>query len=342
MNFKSLFKSGDFVYRIPSLIHLPSGRLIAFCEKRQSVADNGTIVIVSRISDDLGASFSDEKTVLDMGSRTLSNPCPVFDKNTGRIHLLVNGNPKDDDEYHIKLGRASRRNYHILSEDFGNSWSEPKDITDMSSREGFAWLAFGPCHAEQLKSGRLIFPMNHSYRPRGDEGESPYYSNTLYSDDGGESWQLGSDIGENTNECSLARLPDGRLYMNMRSYHGKGLRAVSYSCDGGESFSYPKLDTQLQDPVCQGSCLYFKGKKEALLFSNASDSHERMRLTLHASLDFGNSWPKALSVYPGACAYSDLAQLSDTKIACLFECGDNGDAYDEIRLALIDIDEILS
>lgn len=340
MKFQTLFNNGEFIYRIPTLLCLPSGRIIAFCEKRLSMADNGTIVIVAKISDDNGKSFSEERLVLDMDKRTLSNPCAVFDKKSSTIHLLVNGNVKEDDEYHIKIGKATRKNYHIFSRDFGESWSEPKDITKESSREDFAWLAFGPCHAEQLESGRLIFPMNHSYKPKGDEGESAYYSNSLYSDDGGESWHLSQDIGEHTNECSLARLPDGRIYMNMRSYHGKGIRAISYSLDNGESFSYPKLDSQLKDPICQASCLYFKGKREALLFSNASDSFDRKNLCIHASLDFGNSWQKALCVHKDAAAYSDIIQINENQIACMFECGETN-AYDEIRLAIIDIDEIL-
>ena len=131
-------------------------------------------------------------------------------------------------------------------------------------------------------------------------------------------------------------VPDGRLYINMRSYHGQGVRAAAYSPDEGASWRSLWLDNQLPDPVCQGSVLFADG---VLYFCNAADSRERRRLTLRKSLDGGKTWSAGTVIAPGPAAYSDLTELKDGRLACLYESGEK-DAYEGIFLTLLEKNEI--
>ena len=339
MNTQRLYETGNgpyFGYRIPALITLPTGRVIAFSEARlNNMGDNGTIDIVARISDDDGASFGPIFLVARYGKNTLNNPAPVYDRETGVLWLLLNGNLKEIDEVKVLHEGAGRTVVCTHSEDGGLTWSPLQDLTSQVKPPDWTWYAMGPCHGVQLNSGRLAVPCNHAVRkPEG--GSGPYISHVIYSDDHGKTWKIGGDVGNYTNECSLAQLPDGRLYINMRSYHGQGVRAAAYSPDEGASWRSLWLDNQLPDPVCQGSVLFADG---VLYFCNAADSRERQRLTLRKSLDGGKSWSAGTVIAPGPAAYSDLTELKDGRLACLYESGEK-DAYEGIFLTLLEKQEI--
>ena len=44
-------------------------------------------------------------------------------------------------------------------------------------------------------------------------------------------------------------------------------------------------------------------------------------MTVRASFDDGQTWPKAWVLHEGPSAYSSLAILPDDRIACLYEAG---------------------
>lgn len=46
---------------------------------------------------------------------------------------------------------------------------------------------------------------------------------------------------------------------------------------------------------------------------------DRVRGTLFASYDDGTTWPYQREIYQGPYGYSDIAVLSDGRVACLFE-----------------------
>ena len=90
-----LFKSGDghyHTYRIPALVKTTQGTLLAFAEGRKnSQADHGDIDIVCKRSEDNGKTWSKMQILQDDGGHTIGNPCPLVDRETGRIFLLTNG-----------------------------------------------------------------------------------------------------------------------------------------------------------------------------------------------------------------------------------------------------------
>lgn len=337
MDTRILFHAGQdgyTVYRIPTLIALPDGRVIAFCEgRRDGLSDTGTIHILARISDDGGAHFGEIRLVAQQGEHTVGNPCPVYDGQTGQLHLVYNSNLKEGGEALILKGQAPRSVWHQHSSDGGETWSSPREITASVSQPDWTWYACGPCHGVQLQGGRLLIPCNHAVLKAGEAASGPYISHAIYSDDHGQHWQAGQDVADNTNECALAELPDGRVYMNMRSYHGQGCRAAAWSSNGGESWQGFRLEPSLPDPVCQGTVL-LAGDPPALYFCNAAHQKERQGLSLRRSLDGGQSWQPPLVLHAGPAAYSDLVALPGHMIGCLYEAGERN-AYEGIRFTRI-------
>ena len=68
-----------------------------------------------------------------------------------------------------------------------------------------------------------------------------------------------------------------------------------------------------------------------LIFSNAA-SRTRERLTVRTSMDGGQSWSSGRVLHNGPAAYSDLCELPDGTLGCLYEAGSEG-PYEQLRWA---------
>ena len=90
-----VFQSGAeyFTFRIPSLLEIPNGDLLAFAEGRESLADEGNIDLVMKRSRDNGHTWGELQVIIDNGEDTAGNPAPVVDRTTGRIWLPYCTNP---------------------------------------------------------------------------------------------------------------------------------------------------------------------------------------------------------------------------------------------------------
>ncbi len=337
----TLFRQGDegiHTFRIPAIIALSSGRVLAFCEaRRDSQSDSGRIDIVMRAGD--GLSFGPIRTVVSGGGNTAGNPCPLQDPATGRLFLMYNENDADRPEPMILRGEGPRTVHVVYSDDEGETWSPPRDITSDVKKPDWTWYAVGPCHGAAMPDGRLIFGCNHAVLNREAGRSGPYVSHVVFSDDHGDTWRFGPDLGPGTNECALAPFEDGGLLINMRCFPGgegaetPRCRAQAYSMDGGNCFTRPVLRRDLTDPCCQGSLLTVRTRRgEEVLLSNA-DSLKRENLTVRRSRDRGETWTVERVVEPGCAAYSDMAQLADGRVALLCEAGEAG-PYERIDLHL--------
>lgn len=328
---------GYHTYRIPAIVVTTRGTILAFCEARKnSSSDTGHIDIVLKRSMDNGKSWSRMKVIASEGTNTIGNPCPVVDRDTGTVWMLFCRNLENGGEDKIMKGEAPREVYVTKSIDEGETWSEPMEITKDVKLSDWTWYATGPCHGTQLRAGRLIVPCDHAVLGNKKDSLHPVSSHVVYSDDHGISWKLGGGPGEkNTDECAVAEMPDGRVYMNMRSNNGKNRRVFSISGDGGISWSEVKLDEALVDPVCQGSVInYMHADRECILFSNAASTC-RENMTIRASFDGCLTWPVSQVLYEGPSAYSDLAVASDGSICCMFEYGEKH-PYEKLMFIRLD------
>lgn len=329
----SLFVSGQdgyHTYRIPVLLVTKAGTLLAFCEGRKGDrSDTGNIDMLVKRSADNGETWSGQQVIWDDGDNVCGNPCPVIDQNTGTIFLLMTRNLGTDHEPQIikQESEDTRRIFISSSSDDGLTWTEPAEITKDVKQENWTWYATGPCTGIQLQrgehAGRLIIPCDHI------EAETEkYFSHIIYSDDGGQTWQLGGSTPvDQVNECQAVELADGRLMLNMRNYNRKEFqyRAISISEDGGASWSDLYYDSTLIEPICQASFIRYSLKSEngknRLLFSNPASEENRVKMTVRLSYDEGKTWLIARVLHEGPSAYSSLAVLPDMDIGCLYEAG---------------------
>ncbi len=315
---------GYLCFRIPAVVRALNGDLLAFAEGRREVCfgDRGDIDLLLRRSSDNGRTWSDIQLIHDDGKNTLGNPVPLVDANTGRIILLFCQNLGEDDPQDIQAekSKGGRRIFSTWSDDHGLTWSAPEEITSSVKLPNWTWYATGPGSGIQLRQGphegRLVVGCDHM-----EQGTKRYFSHVIFSDDGGQTWQIGGSVPEEkVNECEVAELPDGRLVINMRNFDRKVRhRQVAWSDDGGLTWKGQHVDKNLPEPICQGSLHYWEG--QGLLFSNPAHKFTRANLTVRSSPDGGVTWPDSLILFPGPSAYSDLIHLDRRRAACLFEAG---------------------
>jgi len=326
-----LFESGTegyHTFRIPAIVTSTNGTILAFAEGRKNGgSDTGNIDIVMKKSTDNGETWSDLIVIWDQGDDVCGNPAPVVDKTTGNIYLLTTWNLGKDHESEIirQTSKDTRRIFVLQSTNDGDSWTEPKEITKSVKKENWTWYATGPCQGIQLErgknQGRLVIPCDHI-----EAVTNKYYSHTIYSDDHGETWELGGSTPQDqVNECAVAELSDGKLILNMRNYdRTKKARKISHSEDGGATWGEIYSDTTLIEPICQAGMLRYSFEEEGisrLLFSNPSDTEKRQNMTLRVSYDDGSTWARSVILFEGPSAYSDMTRLPNGNIGCLYEAG---------------------
>ncbi len=341
-------RDGYHTYRIPALAVTTEGTLLAFCEGRKnSRSDSGDIDLLCKRSTDAGDSWSPPQIIWSDDANTCGNPCPVVDRTTGAIWLLMTWNLGEDHEREIiaRTSRDTRRVYITSSTDDGRTWAAPKEITSAVKKQSWTWYATGPGAGIQLergpRAGRLIVPCDHI-----ETDPKRYYSHVIYSDDHGRTWQLGQSTPHHkVNECQAVELTDNRLLLNMRNYdRSRKNRQIACSDDYGRTWRGQQFDKTLIEPICQASirrCSWpGPDTKNVICFSNPASTTGRVNMTVRASFDDAATWPAKKVLHAGPSAYSDLAVLPDGAVACLYERGDNH-PYETITLARFPL-ELLS
>ncbi|GIH14897.1 sialidase family protein [Rugosimonospora africana] len=311
---------GHFCYRIPAIVKAANGDLLAFAEGRvDNCNDRGNIDLVLKRSHDGGRTWGPLQIVSRGNGDTHGNPMPVVDERTGRVVLFTTHNPG--------TGTGGRVPYLQVSDDNGATWTAPREMTELLRPEWTSWYATGPGHAIQLTrgphAGRLVISANH-------EGGTPSPGILLaYSDDDGNTWQMGADGGGATpdiavNESSLVELTDGRIYVNVREGGtALGTRAYAISSDGGESYDAPfQMVPELTMPVVQGSMVRLDATDQGdagnrILFAGPANPGKREALTIRSSFDEAQSWQtwqqgKVISWGPGG--YSDLVKIGNDPV----------------------------
>ncbi|MBN2651941.1 MAG: exo-alpha-sialidase [Spirochaetales bacterium] len=318
-----LGENGYFGYRIPSIISVGEGKLVAFAEgRKESLSDAGRIDLVSKRSDDFGKTWSEMIVVWSDGANTCGNPCPVFIEDEQKIVLLSTWNNSRDREGQIwaKQSIDTRRVFVLESLDLGLTWSEPREITDMAKRPEWGWYATGPGVGIILQhgqnKGRIIIPSDHS------DGTNAN-SHLIYSDDNGKTWEIGAIVGPGSNECQAVELDNGDIILNMRRANpfDQPVRLQAISKDGGLSFEdgeFGKINlTKDIDPRCQAG---FVRRGGLIVFSNAN-STKRKNMTVKLSYTNDTNWDKIIPVFAGPSAYSCPVIDKSGRIGLLFEAG---------------------
>lgn len=356
-------QDGYAAFRIPALVTTPQGTLLAACEARKkNSSDWGVIDLAVRRSDDGGKTWQPSFNLVSQSSLpagithnpvnpaeegyTIGNPTWVANVRTGRTSLL----------FCVDYYRA----FIATTDDGGRTFSSLREITPtfatFQTRDHYAWkvIAVGPGHGVQLANGRLVVPVWLSLATRPHDPHRPSVSATIYSDDGGLTWQAGAIVAgldtvtPNASETAVAQLSDGRVMLSIRQENPHNRRAICLGPDGATGWSAAKLDETLWDPTCMASLLAIdlpgpNGKKSpALLFSNPVTldrdpkiaswyvNKQRKQVGIRVSHDDGRTWSSAHELYAGPSAYSELA-AQGADVFCLYERGEKT-PYEQIAL----------
>lgn len=267
-NNKFIFGSStDDKYRIPALEKLNNGDIVFFAErrvdtlatndyKRQSIVMR-TLTPDGNLSDSRKIFLSnDAPGAIEDGSsykHNLMNPVPVYNKNTGVLHLFYN---------HIITSGSQKLRANIMhskSVDNGANWSEPENLTNVWAEE-CETLIIGPGRGIQIPvaepyAGRILVPL-HTIDVLGKAGtkyEKPSNCNdnnsiekglfkVAITDSDTNNWVLSNRLSSGVEgiyftEKQIVYLK-GKLHMFSRlggeaEYDGSGL---GFSLDGGETW----------------------------------------------------------------------------------------------------------
>jgi len=326
-------QGGHAVYRIPSALRLEGapapGRIVAMAEARGSLADVGSNDLVMRTSDDGGATWSAQRTVLHAEGRSMNNPCLVQSArgpHAGRLILMAQSYPERCDERCVVPGFDADasgdrvcRTVVAHSDDGGATWSSPRDVTREVKRATVVTsTATGPGIGIQLArgphAGRILMPFN----------EGPYDRWRVYaaiSDDGGDSWRMGEPAPTpgpgRANEVQFFERQDGTVVLNARQHHGARRRASAESRDGGVTWSPVADVADLPDPQCMGGVLALGGG--TVVFTGCDSESRRALGTAWVSRDDGRTWPVKVPIEPGGFAYSVPVALGPGRVGVLHE-----------------------
>lgn len=317
--------------RIPALIQVGKGHLIAFAEGRYQNTDQGKNDIIMSVSKNGGKTWGAVRTIAKANGATFNNPCPVFDAKTKTLSVFFQRYPAGVRERQpgIPTGWDDPkciRNYVIHSKNMGSSWSKPVEVTQTTKRAtGVDIMASGPNAGLQLKrgphKGRLLIPMNE-----GPFGQ--WVLSCVYSDDGGKTWQISkptTNLKGHVNETSIAETDDGGVVIIARHWTSGNCRRIVWSNDGGESWGQVQDCPELFCDSTQNSLVTYSysdqaelGNKSRIIFSGPS-KNRRLEGQLALSYDNGKTWPIKKLLGIGGFAYSSVAPVVPGVIGILYE-----------------------
>ena len=265
-----LFDAGfhnSISYRIPSLITLKSGVVVAGADQRETIANDSpnSINFTIRRSFDAGATWQDLQTVLSypghgaMGASVIDS-CMVQERRSGRLIVLIDHFPGGIGQPNAAAGiGVDAKGRYLLYDGAGNqyTWNEDGAVTDAAGEK----TLYRVC-----EHGDVTINDGGEEAPGGNvflaDGEDPHQSlltartcflQMIYSDDDGATWSAPINLNQDVKEewmsfCGTSpgtgvQLRSGRLVVPIY-YNGEHKRhfsaAVVYSDDGGATWKRGK------------------------------------------------------------------------------------------------------
>ena len=256
-----VFAPGDYDsknWRIPALLQLSDGTLLATTDKRKYNETDlpEDIDIVSRYSTDGGLTWSEPVTIAKgKGYKKGYGDAVIVEAANGDVVCgFVGGNG-------LWASSASdpQWSYITISHDKGRTWEEPKNVTDLlwgsncdnAERKAFTHSFFGSGNGLRLTrgehAGRIMF-----VAAMGSGNQLHNYA--VYSDDNGATWTVSERAFSNGDEAKVVELNDGRVLMSVRQ---SGYRGYSISTDGGETWGAQSNWNEINTNACNGDIIRY-------------------------------------------------------------------------------------
>lgn len=321
---RRLYALGDYgsqFWRIPALICLDDGTLLAVNDKRKySYKDlPEDIDIVCRRSTDNGATWSNPQTIVEGTGykQGYGDAALVQCENGDVLCFFVGGNG---------LWASSEsdpiRSYVCRSTDRGLSWGAPQELTTLlwgsqavnPACRNYKGSFFASGNALRLKksphAGRILIVAAMVRR-----NEQKLDNFVVYSDDNGLSWNISNKAFSEGDEAKLVELIDGTVLISVRR---SGARGYNRSVDGGQTWDTQGTWTEMTVNACNGDMLRLN---DTTLIHSLPNSMNRENVSIFFSNNEGQTWHSPTLLVEGPSVYSSLTLLSDGTVGCYVEKG---------------------
>ena len=360
--------SARHYYRIPAIVQLQDGRLLAIADDRHNsnsdIGGNQGIDIVGKISDDGGKTWGATLMIADGNQRregfdnSHGDAAAVADRETGKLLIMCasgkQGFANSTLTNPLLVGRYT-------SDDNGATWTGNEVTSDI-------YGIFADCpevNALFFSSGRIcqsnLIKQGDYYRIYSALcGPGGVGSLVIYSDDFGLMWQaLGGPQARPTitpwgDEAKIEELPNGNVLLSCRSKQtatsGRLFNIYDYATGSwGEmaASNDPESGTYSEDCSCNGELLIVPvvrnsdNRRMHLVLQSVPRGNGRQRVSIYYKelldtsdydepSDFSYGW-KCYQVTDNYSAYSTMIATASGNIAFFHEdCNDNQStsAYD--------------
>ncbi|MBE6299612.1 MAG: hypothetical protein E7083_04655 [Bacteroidales bacterium] len=328
-----IYSPGDYSsknYRIPAIVTAHDGSLVIATDKRknnQNDLPDDIDVLINR-STDGGKTWSEPLTIAQgtgYGAGFGDAGLARTNEENGLICVFVGGKG-----FFGGTPTDPNRTYICKSNDNGQSWTAPIDITpqlfgsECSDPVRRNWNAsFCASGAGLLtRDGTICFVA--AVRETSDSSVGSVSNYVYYSEDNGTTWKVSSVCKPNNgNEAKIVELNDGSWLVSIRN-QSKGSRYYTISKDRGQTWSEVKLWNEMYEPGCNGDLIRYTSTKDGydrnrLLHSVPFDAVSRKNMSVFVSYDEGESWSVHKTICPGNGAYSSICILPDGTIGVYTE-----------------------
>ena len=287
--------------------------------------------------------------------RVVVNPTEAGYRDKGNLYkdkeLVGNIYFKSSDKNPFRVANTSYL-WMSYSDDDGQTWSAPKDITPGIRQDWMKFLGTGPGTGIILRTGehkgRILVPAyttNNISHLGGSQS-----SRLIYSDDHGVTWHAGEAPNDNrpvgngvihsstmnnggaqNTESTVLQLNNGDVKLFMRGLTGD--LQVATSKDGGVTWEKTiKRYPEVKDAYVQMSAIHtmHDGKEYVLLSNAAGPGRERKDGLVHLARVEKNgelTWLKHNLIQGGEFAYNSLQELGNGEYGLLYEHRENGQNY---------------
>ena len=287
--------------------------------------------------------------------RVVVNPTEAGYRDKGNLYkdkeLVGNIYFKSSDKNPFRVANTSYL-WMSYSDDDGQTWSAPKDITPGIRQDWMKFLGTGPGTGIVLRTGehkgRILVPAyttNNISHLGGSQS-----SRLIYSDDHGVTWHVGEAPNDNrpvgngvihsstmnnggaqNTESTVLQLNNGDVKLFMRGLTGD--LQVATSKDGGVTWEKTiKRYPEVKDAYVQMSAIHtmHDGKEYVLLSNAAGPGRERKDGLVHLARVEKNgelTWLKHNLIQGGEFAYNSLQEVENDKYGLLYEHRENGQNY---------------
>lgn len=221
-------------FRIPSIVRLNDGTLMAICDSRQSAgADvgSGWIDIICKTSTDDGKTWSSRKSVAthvenETGFyKAFGDACTVVDRESGDILLMAAAG-----EVSFLSSTTKNRVARIVYSSQTGAWSEPVEVSSElfksdSDVSHFFFSSGRMIQSTKIKKGKY-YRLYAGVNTRSSD-VTVGSSRVVYSDDFGQTWNYLGGISAKPitwgDECKVEELPNGDIMLNAKLKSGENV-----------------------------------------------------------------------------------------------------------------------